>query len=241
MNFRQVKTKNKSVHVAEQIIQVILDGDYRVGDKLPPERVIVENTGVSRPAVREALAALQIAGIIEGRPGDGTYVRRSKGEIRLVQSTVFSFLQESTDPFEVLDARRVIERSVVQAVIERNNVTEIQAIQQALDQMGHAAKTKNHDEYFEADHAFHLALVKATGNILLERVIASLVGVMREELWQNLKSKYYLSQGDKIQESFKNHCAILEAIRTGDKALAIANMETHFDEVVNHMGYDPVA
>ncbi|MDR7465382.1 MAG: GntR family transcriptional regulator, partial [Armatimonadota bacterium] len=75
MPFQRILTKKKSTHVAEQILQAIMSGQYRVGDRLPPERVLAEEMGVSRPSVREALSALQIVGVVASRVGDGTYVR----------------------------------------------------------------------------------------------------------------------------------------------------------------------
>ncbi|MBI3998745.1 MAG: FadR family transcriptional regulator, partial [Armatimonadetes bacterium] len=74
MAFQRIATKRKSALVAEQLIEAIRSNVYRVGSRLPPERVIAEQMGVSRPSVREALSALQLAGVLESRPGDGTYV-----------------------------------------------------------------------------------------------------------------------------------------------------------------------
>jgi GntR family transcriptional repressor for pyruvate dehydrogenase complex len=66
--------KKKSSLIAEQILQFIKTGVYEQASKLPPERIIAEQMKVGRPSVREAISALHIAGILESRPGDGTYV-----------------------------------------------------------------------------------------------------------------------------------------------------------------------
>jgi GntR family transcriptional repressor for pyruvate dehydrogenase complex len=70
----QARFKKKSSFIADQILRMINSGRYNAGSKLPSERVITEQMGVSRPSLREAISALQIVGVLESRPGDGTYV-----------------------------------------------------------------------------------------------------------------------------------------------------------------------
>ena len=78
MPFQEVgQAKKKATYVAEQIIDAIKQGAYQIGDKLPSERDIAKQMKVSRNSVREALSALQILGVIESRPGTGTYIRNS--------------------------------------------------------------------------------------------------------------------------------------------------------------------
>ncbi len=88
MEFRrldQTRFRSKSSIIADQILQMIRCGELNAGEKLPPERIIAEQLGVSRPSVREAISALQIVGILETRPGDGTYVTRSSAMDELTQ------------------------------------------------------------------------------------------------------------------------------------------------------------
>ncbi|EKD34792.1 MAG: hypothetical protein ACD_75C02183G0001, partial [uncultured bacterium] len=70
----QTRYKKKSSFIADQILRMINSGLYKAGSRLPSERTITEQMGVSRPSLREAISALQIVGILESRPGDGTYV-----------------------------------------------------------------------------------------------------------------------------------------------------------------------
>ena len=71
---KQVKFQRKSTIIAEQILEKIKHGEYKSGAKIPPERTLAEQMGVGRPSIREAISALQIVGILESRPGDGSYV-----------------------------------------------------------------------------------------------------------------------------------------------------------------------
>ncbi len=96
---------------------MIRNGELNAGQKLPPERIIAEQLGVSRPSVREAISALQIVGILETRPGDGTYVSRSSAMDELTQQAM-SVLEQSDSPYEILQARKALEIGVIRLAIE---------------------------------------------------------------------------------------------------------------------------
>jgi DNA-binding FadR family transcriptional regulator len=92
MSFDKLPTyrfQKRSSIIAEQIVNKIRSGEYPQGSRLPPERAIAEQMGVGRPSVREAISALQIAGLLESRPGDGTYVQQSNDTENLAYSTPF--------------------------------------------------------------------------------------------------------------------------------------------------------
>ncbi len=75
MQFDKVEQEKKTyIKVSEQIIRTIIEGHYQIGDKLPPERKLAEQMGVSRNSIREALGTLQALNIVSSHPGSGTYV-----------------------------------------------------------------------------------------------------------------------------------------------------------------------
>lgn len=98
----------KSTLVARWVLEQIRARRYPEGTKLPSEREIAQILRVSRPPVREALSALQIAGIVEIRPGDGTYVK-SAAPVPETVDTTLSVLEEGESPFEVMQVRRILE------------------------------------------------------------------------------------------------------------------------------------
>src|SRR4030042_2752670 len=101
----QTRFKKKSSFIADQILGMINAGRYKVGSKLPSERTITEQMGVSRPSLREAISALQIVGILESRPGDGTYVSNPVPTEDLMRRAV-AVLEECDSPFENMQARK---------------------------------------------------------------------------------------------------------------------------------------
>ena len=223
MVFREVGNQKKSVQVAEQIVEAIRQGVYKVGDRLPPERVIGEETGVSKTSVREALSALYLAGIVERIPGSGTYVRSSAEGIGAL-----ALLEKSESIEDALDARRVIERGVVELAIDRASEEQVEAIEKIWEEMRAPLKEKNYKDYFELNERLHLAIAAATGNPLIVKVIRLLLGVTRQKLWKQTITEYFLKDERHFQESLEEHRQLIMALRNSDKEMAKQVMEEHF-------------
>lgn len=232
MPFKKLDRKKKSVYVAEQIIDAIREGLYRVGDKLPPERVIAEKTGVSRPSVREALSALQIVGVVKSRHGDGTYVRKSI-ESAEDESQALHLLEEKESFFEALEVRKALEDTTIGLAIDQANSKDVEKIEKFLKRMEEAIQSKDHDKYLDANMDLHLAIAEASKNSLIKRLTRYLVSVM--ELSQEIRLDYYLSDNERLREALEIHTQIFSAIKNRDKELARSAMKKHFDKVVENL------
>lgn len=233
MPFERIEHKKRSVYAVEQIIKVIQDGLYKVGDKLPPERVIAEKTGVSRSSVREAFSALKIVGIVESRAGDGTYVKGSP-ENANGESHILSVLKENESPSDVLETRRVFEDSIIEFAVDRATDVDIAGIESVLKRMGELADIEDYRRYLEAHRDFHLAIARATRNPVIERVICLLLDLMRQQLWQEVEEDYYLPKDEQhIKESLEKHHQIYAAIKDKDAKLAREKMREHLDILLN--------
>jgi len=115
--FKKLESKKRNVQIAEQIIASIQDSTYKPSERLPSEREIAEQMNVSRPSVREALCALEMVGLLESRVGDGTYVRSTDPTSTRAQA--LAILEMSESPFDVLDARRILEATVAAIAAQR--------------------------------------------------------------------------------------------------------------------------
>jgi GntR family transcriptional repressor for pyruvate dehydrogenase complex len=227
--------KKKSLHVVEQLLNAIDSGVYEVGCKLPSEQVLAEQTGVSRPSVREALGALRLIGILETRMGDGTYVRsaeRNRGSVLPEESQVLSILEEeSGNPFEALEARRALEGNIIKYAAERRTSEDFQELEAALRRIVGSIEVRNYDELLCADRDFHLAIGKAAKNSLFEQMLTFLLDVMQQGLWPRMKKELLQASEKHLEETRRSHKEIYEAIkeRSTDKAVEI--MGRHFDEI----------
>ncbi|MDR5693722.1 MAG: FadR/GntR family transcriptional regulator [Armatimonadota bacterium] len=228
--FQKIATKRKSLQVAEQILEAIRSGVYRPGDRLPPERVIAEQMGVSRPSIREALSALQLAGIVESRAGDGTYVTRVPGSHEETTNAL-SLLEKSASPVELLEARRILETAIVQAAVEKLTPESLAQIQKALGKMRSAADRRDYDAFSRANITFHLAIVRACHNPLLERAVTPLLTGMRQQLALEFRRRAYAPNSPFFERAYKLHANLLEAIASGEPEAAARAMRHHFEAI----------
>ena len=229
------ESKRKSVHVVEQLLDAIKSKSYRVGDKLPSELVIAEQTGVSRPSVREALGALRLVGILETRMGDGTYVKDvswNKVDDSPYESQVLLLLESGEgNPFEALEARRTVEIDLVKYAAERRTSKNLRDLKLALDRIISSTEALDFSELLNADEEFHLVIGRAATNSVLERVLTFLLDVMKQSIWPRLKRELLVSSKQHLEETAHTHLAIYNTIKERDSEKAAKVMAQHFDEI----------
>ena len=225
--------KKKSTCVAEQILEVINAGEYTNGDTLPSERKIAEAMGISRVPVREALSALQLAGVVESVSGDGTYVRNA-GKLLGSKSLALMVLEKGESPFDALRARKVLELGIVDNIIDTLEHETVPGVEQALEHMTQAVEELDLDAYFESNREFHLALARATHNPILERSMEYLLNIMDQPLWMEAVQKHFAAF-DHVEEYSKRHKRIYAAICARDKDKALKEVRDHFDQPVEEV------
>jgi len=223
----------KSTLVAEWVLEQIRSQVYPEGTKLPSEREIAQTLGMSRPPVREALSALQIARIVEIRPGDGTYVKSASPANEMVSSTML-VLEESESPFEVMQARRVLEEGIVRVAAVQAATDDVERLRQVFERMQDAVEHGNLSHYFQTNREFHLAIATATHNSVLWKLLNSLLISEEKKLWQESIQRY-LTDPDHIKAYVERHKRLLEAIEKGDADLAVHEMHEHFSGTVEEV------
>jgi len=225
--FKKLSGTKKSVYVAEQIMKNIQSGKLEVGNKIPSEQLIAEEIGVSRTAVREALAALELSGIVERRAGDGTYVT---GYLPLSFNQAIRILQEDEGSIEAIEARSIVEPGLAELACERMSEGDISVLESILDKMRLAAEKNDVDEFIDADYHFHSYLAKCSKNPVLEITMEQYLYLMRKQLWKYIKSKCIQEKGQ-IGESVEVHRAVVDALKGKDKKNVRQEMKRHFDEI----------
>ena len=226
--------KKRSSFIAEQIIKKIQDDVCPAGSKLPPERMIAEQMGVSRPSVREAISALQIVGIVSSRPGDGTYVADSFGNEDL-SSQAFKVLEESESPLIVLQARKAMEIGVARLAITLAGDREVENIQAAWDERYKNGKKGDYESFLRYGKSFHLTIAQATGNPLIVSIMENLLNATRQPLWVHMRKIYYQVGEQRLEKMLQVHNEIVAAIHKRDTDRLIFAMEEHFDILINQV------
>src|SRR5690349_151412 len=148
--------------IAEQIAQLIASGEFLPGSRLPAERELAASLGVSRASVREAIISLEIGGLVEVRVGTGIFVTRIAGPRQTAGD-------EGPGPFELLDARKLIEGEIAALAAAHSQPSDIDALRHSVRDM--EAAIGDFAQREAIDREFHLRVAKATGNGSLELVV----------------------------------------------------------------------
>lgn len=206
----------------DQIQRQILAGEMKPGDRLPNERDLATQLGVSRASVREALAALQLMGLIESKVGGGTYARRDALEATItpVARVLAAEIDQAGEPLEV---RKILEPQTAWLAAERATPEDVEEIERRLEDQ--QAKVAAGLPTMDEDEAFHLAIARATKNRVLERLV-----VMINDLIRPSRLDPPRTTQDQIR-TLLGHKSILEAIRRGDEHAAFDAMCTHLEMV----------
>jgi GntR family transcriptional regulator, transcriptional repressor for pyruvate dehydrogenase complex len=195
--------------------------EYPVGSRLPPERDLARQLGVSRPSVREALIALEVEGLIDVRVGSGIYVLGppANGESD-------DLVHAAMGPFELLRARRVIEGECAGLAAKAAKRPQIAAIHEALHAMRRTAEDGKHPPLVE-DRLFHLRIAEATGNGALVAVVKLLWEERMGPLFKRLGHHHDNPKtwGAAVDE----HCGVVDAISRRDAEGARDAMHRHLD------------
>ncbi len=219
--------KLRSDTVAEHIKQMILAGDLKPGDRLPPEMSLCEHFGVSRITIREATQSLKGLGLLEATPGRGTFV--SERDPRAVMRDIARFSFDSASQIaDVYEVRTVLECRAATQAAERGTADDRMALEEFTEKWLAAAEdgSRHRIETFRArDREFHLRVAKLSGNVLLEELEERLVHVLE------VMRQRSLSLEGRALLSWQEHRHVAEAIAAGDGERAAEAMRAHIESV----------
>jgi len=169
-----LQPRNLYSEVLDGLRKMIENGEIREGERIPTERVLAERFGVSRTCVREALGALKLSGVIQGRPGAGTYLAKvSPGGID--RSDLL--LVEEGSPFEILESRKIIEPAIASLAARKATAADIARLADAVENLRMSAEDAR--SLTEADRQFHMCMAEATHNRILIRTLGQILDLMQ--------------------------------------------------------------
>jgi DNA-binding FadR family transcriptional regulator len=209
--------------IAEQLRSLMKGGEFATGSRLPAERDLAKQLGVSRPSVREALIALEVEGWIEVRTGSGVYVLQRHGRSTRNQAKVPA---TEWGPLELIRARRVIEGEIASLAALQAKRKHVQIIRDAIDSM--QEDTDRGIAPLAGDRAFHAAVAQACGNVVLLETVQAFWDARRGPLFERLGD--YFESPPSWRIAIGEHEAVLEAIRAHDPQGARAAMQQHMDK-----------
>jgi GntR family transcriptional repressor for pyruvate dehydrogenase complex len=229
--FTPIRPRRIAEDIAEQIKELILKGELKPGERIPPERDLASMLGVSRPPVREAITFLEATGYLKSRQGEGTYVRS------LTQNSIadpLSSLVGEKDPrmlHSLVEVRMGLESWSAYLAAQRARPEEIERIRELLGIMEEQAKGGGWDA--EVDSEFHYAITAATHNTLQVHVLDTIHSLFHTTI-QVALMEFYRKAGY-IDVLRRQHREIFEGIAAGDPERARQAMMAHLTMVEEKM------
>lgn len=206
--------------VTRRLLDYFTSGEIEPGTRLPPERQLATSMGVGRSAIREALAALEVLGVVTVRPGSGTYLRGSVSEL-LPQTLSWGMLLGAPKTRELVGVRHALEVQVARAAAAVITPEELADLARRL-----ATMEQNREDYAEfvaADMAFHQLIAESARNPLLSDLLASVRSLLR--VWVERA----LNDAEHAATTCAEHGEILAALRSGDPQISAEAMSRHMD------------
>ncbi|BDE05850.1 GntR family transcriptional regulator [Vulcanimicrobium alpinum] len=200
-----IRSEKLYVLIAREIVRLIEEGRCRIGERLPPERVLIERFGVSRAPVREALSALELMGVVEARRGGGVFVTFTSPKVAPVFSAV--------SPEEIIEVRIALEPLAAGLAAKRAAKPEIDAIVSAADALIADAARDAYSPH--ADERFHTGIARASHNAIAARTLEDVHAAMRQPLWGLIRDRTVVAPEPRARNA-EDHRAIADAIRRSD-------------------------
>lgn len=223
-----IKPAGIGMQIAAVLEERILQNVYPIGSKLPPERQLAAEFGVSRQSLRSALNILATRGMLHTRQGDGHYV--SERVDKTFQYGWESLIDTHTNlEAEVLDFRRGIEGMLAALAAQRRTEADLARMRRWLVRLQQAYARHDLDQQSAADAAFHQSVADAAHNILFTRLSDGLLRLLTGQTRRNLGNMF--GTPDMHAQLMAQHEAIFAAIEQKDPAAARQAAHQHLDYV----------
>lgn len=210
--------------VVDRVEKLIFNEQLKPGDRLPAERELSERFGVSRTVIREAVKALQEKGLVEIRPGVGTFVHDGMSDIMRQSLGRMVMIDKRRGLENLTQVREIVEPEIASIAAEKATPADIAAMEAAVATMDNSMSDV--DSYITADHEFHLALAKATQNKLIVDLIDSIVDLLAEQ-----RRHIFLAGTGGAERGQCHHKRILRAVKEHDSQAAHNLMVLHLQQV----------
>lgn len=212
--------------VGLQLQTRISQGEFGIGDRLPPERDIAQALNVSRSVIREAIIMLELQGLVEVRKGSGVYI------IAIPQANASKESQRSNDvgPFELLQARQVIESQIVSFAANNITKSDVSLLREYLEKDRISLENNLDEDDYDFDKLFHLTIAKASQNSVLSDIVYDFWRRREQSpMWQQLHT--HIHDNRYRYRWIDDHEKILHALQRRDPEAARDAMWTHIENV----------
>lgn len=223
----RITRSSVTTDVAHRLIDYVRSGKISPGERLPSERQLAADLGVGRSAIREALAALDLLGVIATRQGSGSYFNAGTSQM-LPRTIEWALMLGDRHTLDLMEARSTIEVAIAGFAAERATDDMIEELGETMAAM--EAASADPDRMTDADLEFHLQLATIAGNSVLSELLRSIQALLRAWISRGLTA-----DDKRAQHTLDEHRAILEAIRGRDADAARARMQEHMSSAASRL------
>ena len=218
----QKEHKKVYEEVMDTIIGRIQAREFNVGDKLPTERQMAEELGVSRPSIREALRALECMGYIRSTVGGGTYISETTAD-NISLSFSAMMLTDKQFAIDIIEVRKYLEVHMAELAAKNASKAQIARIYKTIHDM--LAEVEAGGSGINGDNLFHVEVARASNN----KAFAVMVEICYALLFQSPQHQATFKIPRQLETTAEHHMAIFEAIRSGDAEKAKEEMSKHLN------------
>jgi GntR family transcriptional repressor for pyruvate dehydrogenase complex len=222
MDLAPIKSTRIYEEIVRQVKAMIAEGRLKGGDRLPPERDLADKFVVSRTSVREALRALESLGLVEIRPGEGTFVRQVSID-SLIEPLALLMVSQREAIGELFEARRLLEPSLAALAAARATPEEIHEMERILE--AQAAEIAAGRTGLAQDAQFHAAIGAAAHNRAITRIAHAIMDLLTQSREESLNTP------GRPTRSHEDHRRVLAAIAARDAEAAGQAMRDHLGAV----------
>lgn len=207
--------------LAQRLQGLIINGEWKPGQKIPSQRILAEQYDVSRPSLREALQTLETLGLIRSEPGRGTFVAHG-----LEAGGIVSRRWRYADSFslrEVFQTRIMLESEIAALAALEIGSESLALLEAATDEMQRGWEAGDLVANVEADVEFHRIIVGDCGNRMLQALYENVAGLLTETQRQPIPA----TKTERMRESIGEHRTLIKALSLRDQAAARSAMAAH--------------
>lgn len=228
MEIKSIHTKKIYKNIVEQIVHLICEGSLRCGDKLPPERTLAEMLNVSRASLREALSVMEIMGIVDIKPGEGSFVSDLNVQPFISLMLPLLLKEEDTEK-DLLEFRKMLEISEISMIADDLDPSEplLENLEKLLRQM--EIYVDDAERGAKLDIAFHKCLFSLSSNKILIIVLDYVDFILERAV--NFNRNKLLGEGENAKILLKQHRDIYDALISKNSKLAAEKMGIHLNYV----------
>lgn len=197
--------------VIAEIRNSIVNGRFKMGQKLPNEFELMDELKVSRNSLREAMKVLAAMGIVEIRRGDGTYIC-SEVNSNIMDSIVYGMMLQESKTEEIVELRQILDEDVLRLAMKKCTEENLTQLQSYINQMRFYFENGEISRAAKMDYQFHIYMAQCCQNRFLLRIIEGVYGLFESSIEKNIRTEQLFAEAD------KHHQDMVDCLRAKDES-----------------------